>query len=230
MSRCTTRSANLSMPRPYTGIHSPLVLATLHLVRHGEVANPDGVVYADLPGFTLSARGQAQALAAAEHLGDGAVDAIWTSPLERATDTAVPIAAALSLRPEVDERLSEWAIALRWSGVGWGDLPGRYPGELEAYADHPTDLPFVTESLHQVAARMAAVVDDLGERHPRGTAVVVSHQDPIQALRLLLTGRDLSGLHDEKPRHAGVITLSGEATGWIETANWAPATRSAQVE
>ena len=203
------------------------MLATLHLVRHGEVANPDGIVYADLPGFTLSASGRAQARAAAKHLSGERVDVVATSPLQRAAATAEPIATALAREPAVDDRLTEWAIAVRWSGVGWGDLPHRFPGELEAYANHPTDLPFVTESLEEVAARMSAAVDDLGTRFPHGTAVLVSHQDPIQALRLLLTGRDLSGLHHDKPRHAGVITLSSDGTRWVETASWAPATRSA---
>ncbi len=63
---------------------------------------------------------------------------------------------------------------------------------------------------------------DLGHDHPDGTAVLVSHQDPIQAVRLFLTGRDLAALQEDKPEHAAVITLRHDGAGWVEVASWAP--------
>jgi broad specificity phosphatase PhoE len=198
------------------------MLSTLWLVRHGEVLNPNHVVYADLPGFGLSVIGQRQADAAADRCGNLAVDMIVTSPLQRAVDTAAPIADALGMTPLVDARLTEWALGTRWGGVVWEDLPAVFPGELEAYLATPTELPFAPEAITDVADRMQDLVADLGRDHPGGTVLLVSHQDPVQALRLSLTGRDLATLHDDKPSHASVITLQATTVGWIETGFWAP--------
>ena len=66
--------------------------ARVHLVRHGEVHNPDHLVYASLPGFTLSERGEAQARAVARYLGRQPIVGVWSSPLERALRTAEPLA------------------------------------------------------------------------------------------------------------------------------------------
>jgi broad specificity phosphatase PhoE len=198
------------------------VLSTLVLIRHGEVHNPDHVVYADLPGFGLSTLGVTQARAAAGHLGGAAVDALVSSPLQRAVETTEPIATALGIEPSTDERLTEWRLGERWAGVVWEDLPDRFPGELEAYLATPTDLAFAPESILDVSERVADLVIDLGHHHPDGTAVLVSHQDPIQAVRLFLTGRDLAALQEDKPEHASVITLRHDGAGWVEVASWAP--------
>jgi broad specificity phosphatase PhoE len=68
---------------------------------------------------------------------------------------------------------------------------------------------------------VAAVAADLGAAHPGATAVLVSHQDPVQAARLLLTGGDLAALHRGQPAHAAVITLT-PGTPWLEASYWAP--------
>lgn len=198
------------------------MLARLHLVRHGEVHNPDGLVYADLPGFHLSDLGRRQAEAAAAHLATERIAAVVASPLDRAQETAAPIAAAVGIAVTGDERLTEWGLSGRWAGVPWADLDTHFPGELAAYARTPDDLPFSPESIDAVAARMAAVVTDLGARHPGETAVIVSHQDPVQALRLALRGIALAALGDDKPVHACVITLQPAGDRWVEVASWRP--------
>ena len=202
------------------------MLHTLHLVRHGEVDNPDHVVYADLDGFDLSAIGRLQAAAAADRLADLGTDAIVSSPLDRAVQTADPISELTGANPAIDHRTTEWTLGARWAGIRWDDLPVRFPGELEAYLENPVDLEFVSESIADVAARMATVVDELGDHYPGGTATIVSHQDPIQALRLRLGGRSLSSLQTDKPTHGCVITLTATPSGWTETASWAPAIES----
>lgn len=207
-------------PCPRSSIHSHAVLRTLHLIRHGEVHNPGHVVYADLDGFGLSAIGRRQAAAAAARLADLGTDAIVSSPLDRAVQTADPISTLTGTSPTTDDRTTEWTLGARWAGTRWEDLPGRFPGELEAYLDHPLDLEFAPESIADVAARMAKVVDDLGDRYPGGSATIVSHQDPIQALRLHLRGRSLSSLQTDKPTHGCVITLTSALSGWTETASW----------
>jgi broad specificity phosphatase PhoE len=193
----------------------------LHLLRHGEVENPDHVVYAGLPGFHLTDRGRRQAREAARYLGRQPVVAVWSSPLERALETASIVADRFRLPVLVDDDLVEWRLADRWAGICWEDLPGRLPGELEAYMATPEDLPFSPESLSDLADRMRAVVQRIHARHPEGDAVVISHQDPIQAARLVLAGRPLSDLWSDKPAHAEVITLRPH-TPWQELSRWAP--------
>lgn len=202
------------------------MLHSLHLVRHGEVHNPDGVVYADLPGFVLSDLGREQARAAAARIGSLGADLVVTSPIARARETAAPIAAALGTTPMVDERLREWDLSRRWAGVRWVDLPERFPGEVEAYLADPANLPFSPESIDEVGRRMSAVVDGLGRSHPGKVVVLVSHQDPVQALRLSLRGLSWSSLSVDKPGHACVITLVADGLAWEEVAAWEPAADS----
>lgn len=215
------RSVNPLMTARVPPLDSRLVLGRLHLIRHGEVLNPDRLVYADLAGFHLGERGRAEAAAIAAYLAAEPIEVIAVSPLERAVESAAPLAARLGLPLLIDDRLTEWRLLNRWAGVVWEDLAVRFPGEVEAYLTHAADLAFSPESLDAVATRLAAVVDDLGRAHPHGVAAVVSHQDPIQALRLALTGRPLADLPIDKPRHGAVLTLeAGEP--WTETSRWHP--------
>jgi broad specificity phosphatase PhoE len=199
---------------------------SLHLVRHGEVENPQHVVYADLDGFGLSDRGVAQAEAAAGFLASAPVAWVVTSPLQRARDTAARIAAAHpNAGFEIDERLTEWRLGTRWAGTVWEDLPDRFPGELEAYLAHPEDLPFSPESLDAAGQRFTAAAEEAFASIPAGDVVVVSHQDPVQAGRLRLAGEGFNSFHQHKPGHAAVITLAlrpAPGSGWHRIAWWEP--------
>ncbi len=190
----------------------------IHLVRHGEVHNPRHVNYADLPGFRLSAVGESQAAAAGRHLAQRPLAAVVASPLERAQQTAAAIAAPHGLGVATDDRLTEWRLAQVWAGVPWADIA---PDELAAYREHPWELSFSPESLAELADRVAAAARAAHARHPDHDVAVVGHQDPVQAGRLLLTGRGFDGQHDDKPRHASVISLRpGEP--WRELEHWSP--------
>ena len=79
----------------------------VHLLRHGEVDNPHGIIYGRLPGYHLSANGQAMAEAAADYFSERAVVALFSSPLERAQETARPVAERLGLPIVTDDRLTE---------------------------------------------------------------------------------------------------------------------------
>ncbi len=195
--------------------------ALVHLVRHGEVHNPKHIVYGRLPHYGLSERGLEQARDAARYLSARPIVAVWSSPLQRALETAAEIAARHTLPIRVEEELTEWRMADDWQGYVWEELPEKRPGELEAYLAHPWDLPFAAEPLHELAVRMTTAIRSLHERHPEGDIVVVSHQDPIQAARLRLTGRDPHTQHDDKPQHATVYSLQ-PATGWEEVAAYTP--------
>lgn len=193
---------------------------TVSLVRHGEVLNPERIVYADLAGFPLSQNGRRQVEDAAVRLPMHAT--VVSSPLERAVETAEIISGARDGRLIVDEALTEWGLSTRWAGHVWGELDADFPGELEAYLTHPVYLPFSPESVADLAARVGdAVVRHRSETS--GPLILVSHQDPIQAARLRLTGRPLADLNTDKPQHAGVVELDpSPALPWMERAMWAP--------
>jgi broad specificity phosphatase PhoE len=197
----------------------------VHLVRHGEVENPDHIVYADLQEFGLSTNGQAQASEAAAFLADRPISAVCTSPLTRAVQTAMAIAIPHRIEIDVVDDLGEFGLSMRWRGLRWEELDHLFPEEVAAYLDHPWDLPFSPESLNEMAGRMESAVRSRHLAYPEGELVVVSHQDPVQAALFSLTGRPFSSFSSDKPGHAEVITLE-PGTPWRETTRWVPATDS----
>lgn len=194
----------------------------IHLVRHAEVHNPDHVVYGRLPHYGLSELGRQQALDAARYLAGQPIVAVWSSPLERALETAGIIAARHNLPVRVDPELTEWKLADGWSGLVWESLPEARPGELEAYLAHPWDMPFSSESLEALGGRMVQSIKSISDRHPEGDVVIVSHQDPVQIARLIFTGAPATDLHANKPMHGTVFTFQ-PASNWNEAARYDPA-------
>ncbi|MFV1969407.1 MAG: histidine phosphatase family protein [Acidimicrobiia bacterium] len=193
----------------------------LFLIRHGEVANPNHVVYGNLPGFHLSPAGVLQANHAAQHMADAPIEAVMTSPLDRAVETATAIARRHSIKPTVDDRLTESGQFPHWTGHRWESISTLFPGELEAYLED-ADAVGGIETIEQVSGRIIAAISDSLSRGLRHIAIV-SHQDPLQAIRLALTGRDLSDLRIDPLDHAEVITLSRDRDGsWTETSRWSP--------
>ncbi len=133
----------------------------VHLLRHGEVDNPHGIIYGRLPGYHLSANGRAMAAAAADYFAERAVVALYCSPLERAQETARPVAERLGLPIITDDRLIEsWNHfeGLKF-GVGDGALrrPGHWPFLVNPFR------PSWGEPYHDVAARMLAVMETARE-------------------------------------------------------------------
>lgn len=196
--------------------------SVVHLVRHGEVENPNHTVYADLPGFKLSVRGQRQAGWAGKALASHRISAVYTSPLDRAVETASEIADHHNLVCKVVPDLTEWALMNRWRGLPWPELDRYRPGELAAYLTDPLQMDFAPETVEELAARVGGTVSRLADRHPDQEIVIVCHQDPIQTARLVLTGRPLSQLHEAKPRHCEIISLV-PGTPWKETTRHLPA-------
>jgi ribonuclease H / adenosylcobalamin/alpha-ribazole phosphatase len=197
-------------------------MPTVHLIRHGEVANPNHVVYADLPGFNLSPRGVLQAEAAGRRLSSSDLDLVISSPLARARQTATAVARRQGFRPTVDERLVETRQFPGWTGHRWDDIPSLFPGQLERYLTGTATVEEQTETLDSVARRVIDVIDEAVEKG--ATAIgIVSHQDPVQAARLTMTGKAMSDLFEDPPTHASVITLTlTGTTDWVESDRWDP--------
>ncbi len=189
-----------------------MATTTVHLLRHGEVHNPDGVLYGRLAGFRLSERGQAMAERVAAHLAGsgphGAARAdvvhVVASPLQRAQETAAPIAAAFGLEVVPDERLLEAENHFQGMTFGVGDGSLRRPAHWR-HLWNPL-RPSWGEPYRRQVARMLAAVAAARDAATGHEAVLVSHQLPIWVTRQALEGKRL--WHDPRRRECSVASLT----------------------
>jgi broad specificity phosphatase PhoE len=163
-------------------------ITVVHLLRHGEVSNPNGVLYGRLPGYHLSANGRLMAAAAADFFAERPVAALFASPLERAQETAQPVAERLGLEIVTDERLIESVNVLEGKTVTLARL-ALNPSNWR-YLWNPF-RPSWGEPYPQVVTRMRQVIDRAREAAPGQEAVCVSHQLPIWVSRLAAEHRRL---------------------------------------
>ena len=176
----------------------------VHLLRHGEVFNPTGILYGRLPGFRLSDAGEAMARKAADWFVDKDVVHLVTSPLERARQTAQPISEQLELDVHVDERLIEAANDFEGGRFGVGDGALRRPGNWWKLRN--PWKPSWGEPYVEIAARMLAAAEEARDSARGHAAVCVSHQLPIWTLRLHLEGRRY--IHDPRRRQCGLASVT----------------------
>jgi broad specificity phosphatase PhoE len=176
----------------------------VHLLRHGEVENPTKILYGRLPGFRLSTLGEQMAKAAAQALAGHDVTVVMSSPLERAQQTAEPIAAQFGLPIGIDERLIESANFFEGKRVGVGDGALRDPRNWWMLRD--PFAPSWGESYVAIAQRMGAALESARQQAEGHEAVCVSHQLPIWILRRYLERKRL--WHDPRKRQCGLASLT----------------------
>jgi broad specificity phosphatase PhoE len=197
------------------------VTTIVHLLRHGEVFNPERVLYGRLPGYHLSELGLAQAKLAAEYLAARPLGHLVSSPLERARQTAEPLAAASGLDVQLDHRLIEAGNALEGRRVAGGKGLFTDPANWK-YFRNPF-RPSWGEPYAQIAARVLAAAHR-ARRQVEGTgteAVCISHQLPIVAARRRAEGLPL--FHDPRRRSCSLasvtsFTFDGEVIVRVEYA------------
>jgi broad specificity phosphatase PhoE len=177
---------------------------TVHLLRHGEVFNPTGVLYGRLPGFRLSPLGEQMAERAAEALAHRDITVVVSSPLERAQQTATPLAQRLELDIVTDDRLIEAANVFEGQRVGVGDGVLRQPRTWR-HLWNPFE-PSWGEPYVEVAGRMRAAVAAAHHAARGHEAVLVSHQLPIWVARLDAENRRF--VHDPRKRQCSLASLS----------------------
>jgi broad specificity phosphatase PhoE len=191
------------------------VAATLiHLVRHGEVHNPDGILYGRLPGFGLSELGKRMAAAAAKELSGRNVRAIYASPLQRAQESAAPLSADFGLDIRTDDRLIEPTNRFEGGKHEFGASallnPRRWPWIVNPWK------PSWGEPYAQVIERMRSVLDEAWAAND-GEVVMVSHQMPIVMVQRYLAG--LKPMHDPRARRcnlSSITTLRREGESFVE--------------
>lgn len=183
-------------------------VVTVHLLRHGEVHNPDGVLYGRLPGFRLSDLGERQARAVADWLAPRGISYLVASPLQRAQQTAAPLAAATGLDIATDERLIEADNQLEGRKVAGGKGLFTDPANWK-YFRNPL-RPSWGEPYEQIAARMLAAAraarDHAGSSGRTASAVCVSHQLPIVTARRSAEGLHL--FHDPRRRQCSLASIT----------------------
>lgn len=196
----------------------------VHLMRHGEVFNPEGVLYGRAPGYHLSQRGEAMAQQVADVLVAGGHDirAVIHSPLERAEETATPTAHAFGVPLQADLRLIEAGNLLEGLPVNRSRAVLANPRYWWYYRN--PFKPSWGESYREQAQRVTAVVRDVLGQVEGGEALLVSHQLPIWATRLFLEKRWLA--HDPRKRQcalASLTSLTFEGRRLVGLSYWEPA-------
>jgi len=177
---------------------------TVHVLRHGEVFNPSKILYGRLPDFHLSELGKQMAKADAQALAERDVTYVVASPLERAQETAEPIAAQFGLEIATDTRLIESANFFEGKKVSPGDGSFRNPRNWWVLRDPIT--PSWGEAYLVIAQRMFAAVQAARVAAEGHEAVCVSHQLPIWTLRRYVEKKRL--WHDPRRRQCGLASLT----------------------
>ena len=177
---------------------------TVHLLRHGEVYNPDGILYGRASGFHLSDRGLAMAERVAQRIGDRDITHVVASPLERAQETAAPLARARGVEVVIDERVIESTNVFEGQRFGKTVRPLRQPSAWR-HLWNPF-RPSWGEPYKELVARMMSAVEDARNAALGHEAVIVSHQLPIWITRLDAEGRPF--LHDPRKRHCTLCSLT----------------------
>jgi broad specificity phosphatase PhoE len=180
------------------------IRTTVHLLRHGEVFNPEKVLYGRLPGYVLSELGHEMALRAAQVLGNNDITVVTASPLERAQQTAKPMADAFNLAIGSDADLIEADNIFEGQRVAVGDGVLKQPAAWRQL--YNPFKPSWGEPYVDLAARMRAAVDRARVQASGHEAVLVSHQLPIWISRLDFEGRRF--VHDPRRRQCSLASLT----------------------
>ena len=187
----------------------------IHLVRHGEVFNPDHVLYGRIPGFGLSELGKRMAKEAADSKVGAPITRLYASPLQRTQESAQPWSTAFGLETHTDERLIE----------PWNKFEGGMFEFGPSVLRHPSVWPWISNPLKpswgepyvSIAARMLAAVEDAWNETESGEVVLVSHQLPIWMVHRKLAGERL--FHDPRKRRcslSSITTLERSGDGFVE--------------
>ena len=178
----------------------------VHLMRHGEVFNPRGVLYGRLPDYHLSELGRQMADRAAEWLSTRGSDIthLVASPLERAQETAQPSATTFDLDIQTDERVIEAGNQFEGKQFGVGDGALRHP-RVWWMLRNPL-RPSWGEPYTEIAARMLAAMSDARDAASGHEALIVSHQLPVWTARMAVEGRRFA--HDPRRRQCSLASIT----------------------
>ena len=179
--------------------------STVHVMRHGEVFNPEKILYGLQPGWHLSERGHQMAGVVAEWSEQFDIGAVFASPLQRAQETATPVARIHGLQITTEERLIEATNIFEGKKFELGSGVLKHPSSWK-HLTRPW-IPSWGEPYEKQISRMLAAVFTAHESAgPGKDAICVSHQLPIWILRSAVEGRRL--LHDPRKRECTLASVT----------------------
>src|ERR1041384_1848987 len=168
---------------------APAVQTRVIFVRHGNVHNPQNLIYARLPRMRLSDRGREDVDRTGAYLADESVSAIYTSPLLRARQSAAILAQYCG---DVPVHRTAWLAEVRTS---WEGENNKVVSEIRGFSYYDPLKAEGDETIHDVFTRMNRTLRLVLSRHPGETTVCVSHGDPIKILRVGYSGKPLTPDH-----------------------------------
>lgn len=173
---------------------------TIYLARHGEVHNPEAILYGRLPNYILSATGREQAKSAGQHLSQYKLAAIYSSPMERAQETANLISAQRTnpLDVMVDERLIE--IYSPYDGMSHAELDAI---NFDLYTD--TDDEY--EKPRDVRRRLLDFLNDMRRQYANQQIAAVTHGDLVVSAFMFAKGQDENDMGRTKTQANRIHTL-----------------------
>ena len=190
---------------------------TVHLIRHGQVENPKGVIYGRLPGYHLSERGVRQARAAAERLAGADLAAIWASPLERAQETAAEVAKPHGLEIVTDDRLIESGNTFEGVGKTVWHL---FSNPAHWWRFRNPLKPSWGESFAEIRVRMVSAITDAVSGADGREIAIVSHQTPVMVARLALAKRRVPPWLAGAPCQTGSVSTLVLDNGTVLSASY----------
>ncbi len=178
--------------------------STVHVVRHGEVENPHKILYGRQPGWKLSTRGNEMAQTVGQWSKNLDIGALHVSPLQRAQETAQPIATIHGLSITTDDRLIEASNIFEGMPFGVGDGVLAHPSAWR-HLWNPWK-PSWGEPYDQQINRMLGAIFFARDAAQGKDAICVSHQLPIWILRSAIENRRL--LHDPRKRECSLASVT----------------------
>ena len=178
--------------------------STVHVARHGEVENPQKILYGRQPGWRLSSRGQQMAEVLGEWSKSIDLGALHVSPLQRAQETAAPIAKAHGIKITTDERLIEAGNIFEGKSFEPGSGILKHPTAWR-HLYNPWK-PSWGEPYEEQINRMFAAIFAAHKAANGKDAIVVSHQLPIWITRSAIEGRSM--LHDPRKRECTLASVT----------------------
>ena len=194
----------------------------VHLIRHGQVENPENILYGRQSGWYLSDLGKEMAAGVAQWSKELDLGALHVSPLERAQQTAAPISEIHGVEITTDERLIEAANVFEGKPFGIGDGVLRHP-QAWRHLYNPFKPSWGEPYVEQINRMLAAAFSarDAALAAGKSDAICVSHQLPIWIVRSAIEGRSM--LHDPRKRQCSlcsVTTLHFDDQGMISSTSY----------
>jgi broad specificity phosphatase PhoE len=176
----------------------------IHFIRHGEVHNPEKILYGLQPGWRLSERGIQMAQVVAQWSKNLNLGAIHSSPLQRAQETVAPIIDQHKLKLTTDKNLIEARNVFEGKKFELGSGVLKHPKSWR-YLYNPW-RPSWGEPYEEIINRMLKALFSARDAAGAKDAICVSHQLPIWILRSAVEGRRL--LHDPRKRECSLASVT----------------------